>query len=75
MKRKSWERVYVELIFGEDNPVFEVCLKNKNHPYHQKNCDSKCPDYWLCSRGEVITEKRWVPLSEFLNLLKEVQDE
>ncbi|WP_290597083.1 MULTISPECIES: hypothetical protein [unclassified Archaeoglobus] len=42
------------------NPFFEVCQNNKDHPYHNKQCDESCPDRDLCMRGELIDIKEFL---------------
>ena len=44
------EKIKIEV----PNPYFERCMKDPNHPYHNKDCDKNCPDWPLCSRGEFI---------------------
>ncbi len=33
------------------NTCFEVC-RDQDHDFHGKPCNSKCPDWQCCSRGE-----------------------
>ncbi|WP_297437205.1 hypothetical protein [Thermococcus sp.] len=37
-----------------ENKWFEICLKEENHPYHNRQCDRNCPHWDLCMRGEFI---------------------
>ena len=42
------------------NEWFEICMRDPNHPYHNKQCDKDCPHWDLCFQGEIIEEEMFL---------------
>jgi len=48
------------VVIRDKNPWFEICMQNKDHPYHNKECDKGCPSYNICSLGEYIEWNKYL---------------
>ena len=64
----------VEIEVG--NRWFEICMKEPNHPYHNKLCDKDCSHWDLCKRGEYIEAEMFLIVdTDSLEELNKLADE